>query len=255
MIDEKLFLEFCKRRPEYARQANESTLYEVVSSPATVESLVAAADQVEHKLLIAPTYQSAWDAHVLYGGQKGLAQRRAFFEKMREKENQAAYVAEYNALVKELGEDLRGLQITDLRELAAVKRENHRRKSLSGEELRELIRKENPRPTREELPWDYTPRGHTQQITLTPEVLRTAGQPNAPLPYWDFKYLNSRYPGQINERMNPTKKQYTPLPPHITREDVIHVLRGPAAQIWIRNYGSDALNRRIFQQDKFEVLK
>jgi hypothetical protein len=82
---------------------------------------------------------------------------------------------------------------------------------------------------------------------LTPEVLRTAGQPNAPLPYWDFKYLNSRYPSQINERMNEaSKKQYKPLPDNITRADVIRALRGPAAHIWIRDFGSDALNRRIF---------
>src|SRR5713101_5157024 len=115
MIDEKLFSEFCKRRPEYALQANESTLYDAVSPPATVGSLCAAADRLEHKLLIAPEYQSAWDAHVYHGHENGLAHRRVFFEKMREKENQAAYEAEYNDLIKELGEDLRDLQITDLR--------------------------------------------------------------------------------------------------------------------------------------------
>lgn len=249
MIDEKLFSEFCKRRPEYAFQANESMLYSVVSQPATVNSLCAAADQIEHKLLIAPAYKSAWDEFVfLNPDRNGIAFRREFFEKMRDKENQSAYVAEYNDLIKELGEDLRGLQITDLRELAEVKRENHRRrKSLSSEQLRELSRQENPRPIREELPWHYTPRGHTQQITLSPEVLRTAGQPNAPLPYWDFKYLNSRYPGQINERMNgASKQQHKPLPESVTRAQVIHALRGPAAQIWIRDFGSDQLNRRIF---------
>jgi hypothetical protein len=248
MIDEKLFLEFCKRRPEYAVQANESSLYDLASSPATVESLCAAANRLEDKLLLTPAYQSAWDEFVfLNPDRNGIAFRREFFKKMREKENQAAYVAEYNDLVKELGEDLRGLQITDLRELAAVKRENRRRKSLSGEQLRDLSRIENPRPIREELPWQYTPRGHTQQIALTPEVLRTAGQPNAPLPFWDFKYLNSRYPGQINERMNAAPKQYKPLPDNITRADVIRALRGPAARIWVRDYGHDALNKKIFE--------
>jgi hypothetical protein len=257
MIDEKLFLEFCKRRPEYALQANESTLYNVVSPPATVNSLCAAADHLEHKLLIAPAYKSAWDEYVfLNPDRNGTAFQREFFKKMRDKESQSAYVAEYNALIKELGEDLRGLQITDLRELAAVRRENHRRKSLSGEQLRELSRQENPRPLREELPRLYTPRGHTREIVLTPEVLRTAGQAGASLPYWDFKYLNSRYPGQINERMNAAAApKYKPLPDNITRGEVIRALRGPAAHIWIRDFGRDALNRRIFHQDQIEILE
>jgi len=257
MIDEKLFSEFCKRRPEYAIQANESTLYEAASLPATVGGLCSAADRLEDKLLLAPAYERAWQEFVLLNPERsGTAFRREFFEKMRDKENQSAYVAEYNELIKELGEDLRGLQITDLRELAATKRENRRRLSLSSEQRRDLCRQENPRPLREELPRLYTPRGHTREIVLTPEVLRTAGKPNAPLPYWDFKYLNSRYPGQINERMNAVPKtQYKPLPDNITRGEVIRALRGPAAHIWIREYGEDALNRRIFHQDQIEILE
>jgi hypothetical protein len=249
MINEDLFKRFCEARPEYGLQANESILYEVSPSQ-TVEGLCRAADQQEDKLLLAPEYASAWSAFVFHNpGKEGTAFKREFLKKMRDKEIQAAYERAYNDLVRELGEQLRGLPISDLQEIAATRRENARRKALSAEQLRELSRAENPRTTREELPLLYTPRGATQQITLSAEVLRTAGQPNSPLPLWDFKYLNTRYPGQINARMNAAEKpQYRKLPDDVTRQQVIAALRDrELARVWTRTYGADQLNSKIFQ--------
>jgi hypothetical protein len=218
--------------------------------PLTQQSMQVAVDRLdeENKLVLAAEYSSAWNQYVLYNEDKsGFAYRKEFLNKMRSVEKRKSYEYEYNELIKLLGEDLRGLQITDLRELAAVKHENRRRRSLPGEKLHELCRQENPRPDREQLPWHCTPRGHTRQIELTAEVLSTAGRPNASLPFLDFKYLNARYPGQINARMNATpKKQYKPLPNNISRLDVIRALRGPAAHIWKRDYGSGQLSDRVF---------
>jgi hypothetical protein len=176
--------------------------------------------------------------------QIGSAHRIAFIEALRAKE----MIAEQARLVEELGESFRGLPLEDLRQIAETRKENARRKSLSKEELSALARQERPTPTADELPQFYTPRGHTQQIELTPEVLRTAGRPNSPLPYWDFKYLNSRYPGQVNERMNgSSQRRYKELPPSVTREQVIAaVANKELARIWLREYGSTNLNNRIF---------
>src|SRR6266481_1307164 len=137
MSDEQMIEKVFEARPEFAVGANGPMLLDKASRPLTVESLIHAANQLEDVLLLAPAYQSAWDEYKFYNSEKsGLAFRRIFLEKMRKEELQATYVHDYNALVKELGEDNRGLPIADLREIAATRRENARRKSLSGEELR-----------------------------------------------------------------------------------------------------------------------
>ena len=87
-------------------------------------------------------------------------------------------------------------------------------------------------------------------LKATLEILQAAGTRNADLSIRDFKFLVSRYGSQkVNERMGvpSQKKQYKPLPDNITRADVIRALRGPAARIWVRDYGHDQLNRKIFE--------
>ena len=247
--ENEILKEFYERHPELNVNANDNVLIEK-AAPVSLQNLEWAADQLEGALLLSPSYKSAWDAYVLYNPEKsGTAFKREFFSKLRDKEAKAAYEQEYEGLVKELGEQVRGLPIEDLRDIAATRRENARRKSLSSEQLRDLSRAENPRPNREELPMLYTPKGHTQQITLSAEVLRTAGQPGSPLPLFDFKYLNTRYPGQINARMNAAEKpQYKKLPDSVTKEQVIAALRDrELAKIWTRTYGADQLNSKIFQ--------
>jgi hypothetical protein len=247
MNDKEVLAQFYKERPEFARDCNGWLLLERAKKPLTIENLTAAANQLEGVLALHPDYEEAWLQFLEYnpGQGKGLAFRRQFFEELREKESKR----EYEALVKELGENLRGLPLSDLREIDATRKENKRRLSLNKEDLRDLCIQENPpQARRDELPQFYTPRGHSQQIELTPEVLRTAGRPNAPLPFWDFKYLNSRYPGQINERLNGnSQRRYKPLPMEVTREHVITAMRNKElAPIWLREYGSTNLNNRIF---------
>jgi hypothetical protein len=243
--------EFVAEKEAYLRENIEKISARLAGQSLTAQSMHVVIDRLdeENPLTLAAEYDSAWNQHILYHEDKsGFAFRKECLNKMRTAEKRKSYVHEYNELIKFLGEDLRGHQIADLRELAAVKRENNRRKALPSEQLRELSRQENPRPDREQLPWHYTVRATGKQIELTAEVLSTAGRQNSQLPIWDFKYLNTRYPGQINARMNPApeKKQYKPLPANVTGADVVRAMRGPAARIWLRDYGPDALNNKLF---------
>jgi len=251
MNDQEILAKFFEARPEFAVQANGSTLLDKVSRPLTVDSLISAASQLEHVLLLAPAYQSAWDEFTFYNPERtNTAERRVFFEAMRKKEQQAAYVHNYNRLIEEVGEVNRGLPISDLQELAATKRENARRKALTSDELRTLAREERPLPKAAELPTVYTlPNG--TEIVLTADILKAAGTRNAALSLRDFRFLCERYgSAAVNERMgvpSVQKKQYDPLPDSITRAEVIQALRGPAAHIWKRKYGIDQLNKRVFE--------
>jgi hypothetical protein len=245
MTEKDVLAQFYKERPEYARDANGWQLLGRAARPLTIESLIAASNSLEHVLLLHPDYEEEWFQFLEYNPEKdGLAFRREFFEKMREKEAKR----EYEVLVKELGENLRGLPLSDLREISSTRKENKRRLSLNKDDLRDLCVQENPRQGPEELPQFYTPRGHSQQIELTAEVLRTAGRQNSPLPWRDFLYLNSRFPGQINGRMNgSSQRRYKQLAPEVTREQVITAMRNKElAPIWLREYGSTNLNNRIF---------
>src|SRR5229473_5838975 len=154
MNDREVIAAFLQKyRPEFYVMGN-VPLFDGASRPLTVNSLLSAVNQIEHKLLVAPVYQSAWDAFVLYNEDKSsIAHRRQFFEAMRHKEIQSEEKREYNELMKELGrEDLRGIPLQDLREIAATQRENLRRLSLSGRQLHELCKQENPLPQRGALP-------------------------------------------------------------------------------------------------------
>lgn len=123
MNDQQALAEFYQLRPELDIRANDSFLIEK-AAPVSIHSLSVAAIQLEDKLLIAPAYESAWQAFVLYNPEKkGTAFRREFFEKMRDKEIQAAKKHEYDSLIKELGrEDLRGTPLQDLREIVVKPR-------------------------------------------------------------------------------------------------------------------------------------
>ena len=64
----------------------------------------------------------------------------------------------------------------------------------------------------------------------------------------DFKWLMERFGSEaVNQRINPASvKKYEPLPKEVTREQVLVALRTEAARSWVRRYGADALNKRIF---------
>jgi len=251
-MNEKEFIStFLKQhRPEFDVDANVNLLLDAATRPLTNKSLAEAVFHVEHKLVLAPEYASAWSEHLLYHeDQNTLAHRRIFLAEMRKNELQKRYVHDYNALVKELGEDLRGLPIEDLREIAATRRENARRKSLDVDELRTLAREERPVPQADELPLTYVPFGKKREVELTAEVLKRAGSRNAELSVRDFKWLVERYGSEaVNQRMNPASmKKYELLPKEVSREQVLQALRTEAARSWVRRFGADQLNKRIFE--------
>jgi hypothetical protein len=155
MNDQQTLAEFYQRkRPDLNVRANDSFLIERAGKPITAESLLIAASQLEGTLLLTPAYQSAWNQFVLFNPKKkSTAFRRQFLDVMRQKEIQSAEKHEYNSLLKELGrEDLRGIPLRDLREIAATQRENNRRRSLNGSQLSDLALTERPLPTRGTLP-------------------------------------------------------------------------------------------------------
>ncbi len=122
MNDQEIIAKLFESRLEFAVQANSSSLLERAAKPITVESLNAAADQLRDTLLLASACESAWQEHKFYNpDRKNLAERSLFIEKWRKQE----LLHEYNSLLKELGrEDLRGIPLGDLREIAAIEREN-----------------------------------------------------------------------------------------------------------------------------------
>ena len=154
-------------------------------------------------LLITPALKSAWDAFTLYYPERNtIAHRRQFLDALRQQEIKGAEKREYNDLIKELGrEDLRGIPLQDLREIAATQRENKRRKSLNGSQLSELARTERPVPQPAELPQFYTPFGKKEAVELTAQVLQDAGKRNAALSIYDLKFLVNRYGSKVNERL------------------------------------------------------
>jgi len=251
MNEKEIITAFVKQhRPEFDVDANVNLLLDVAQRPITPQGLFVAVNAIEHRLLLSPEYASAWSEHLLYHEHENtLAHRRPFLESLRKQELQKQYVHDYNDLIAELGESLRGLPIEDLREIQATRRENARRKSLNREELGVLARQEHPAPQADELPLTYVPFGKKREVELTAEVLKRAGSRNAELSLPDFKWLIERYGSKaINERINPASvKRFEELPAHITREQVLAALRTEAARSWVRRYGADALNKRIFE--------
>jgi hypothetical protein len=259
--ERKVVEEFYQQNPQWRREANTSFLLERSTKPVTVESLVAAAYLLRESLLLAPDYQEEWEnekerlerekelglsSSYHRAEQIGTAHRIAFIEKLREKEMKE----EQERLVEELGGgSFRGLPLEDLRQIAATRKENARRKSLNSAELSALAREERPTPTAPGLPWTYQPFGKTESVELTAEVLRSAGGRNSPLTIRDFKFLCERWGSdKVNERMNgSSQRRYKPLPPEVTREQVIAAMRNKElASIWLREHGSQNLNNRIF---------
>ena len=173
---QKTLAEFYQRkRPDLDVRANDSFLIEKAGKPISIQNLLVAANQLQDTLLLTPAYQSAWDGFVFYDPEKkGTAFRRQFLEQMRLKEIKSAEMHEYNSLLKELGrEDLRGILLRDLREIAATQRENSRRRSLNGSQLSELALTERPLPTRGSLPSTW----FGADIS-TPLALRTLAKKN-----------------------------------------------------------------------------
>lgn len=187
MNDQQILTEFYQQlRPDLDVRANDRFLIEQSTKPVTVGSLYVSAAQLSAKLVLHPAYESAWQEFVFYNpDRKNLAERNLFLEQMRQKEIQSASRHEYNSLIRELDrEDLRGIPLQDLRELAATQRENNRRKSLSGPQLHELSKKENPLPQRGELPTSW----FGADIS-TPQALRSLAKKNVA----SFKALCERF--------------------------------------------------------------
>jgi hypothetical protein len=195
----EILTKFYKLRPDLDVRANDGFLIEKAEKPISIPSLLVAAHQLEDTLLLTLAYQSAWDEFVFYNPEKkSTAFLRQFLEEMRQKEQKY----EYDSLLKELGrEDLRGIPLEDVREIAATQRENNRRKSLPVPQLRELSRLERPVPQPNELPQLYTPFGKKEAVELTAQVLQDAGKRNAALSVYDLKFLVHRYGSKVNERI------------------------------------------------------
>ncbi len=204
MNDQQTLAEFYRLRPELDVRANDGFLIEKAGEPISIQSLMVAANKLEGTLLITPAYESAWDEFLFHNSEKkGAAFRRQFLEEMRLKEIQSAEKHEYNSIIKELGrEDLRGLPLEDLREIAATHRENKRRKSLTVSELRELSKAENPAPQPDALPETYVPIGKKRPVELTADVLRRAGTRTGEISTADLKFLIRRYgASEVNKRL------------------------------------------------------
>jgi hypothetical protein len=176
MIDQQILTDFYRQRPEFDVRANDSFIIEKATKPLTIESLWVAADQLRDKLVLAPAFASAWhEFTALNPNRNNAAERNQFAEQMREKEVQLAEKQEYESLITELGrKELRGTSLQDLRNLAAIQRENKRRLSLSRSQLGELARKETgyEKPSEwPKLPLRMVPRGQVTSIAIDANYL------------------------------------------------------------------------------------
>lgn len=218
-------------QPFFEVDANKRTILDYLTSKnlaITEENALAAIVVLHDTLLIAPEFSDGWSAfiqkHPQYGNKANMF--RAFeilngddptvsnFEEIAALPDQPLVVnSRYETAVREQREkeqlveelknpNLASLDLTDLRHLVAQKREQKRLQSLSTEELRKVVRHENPVPQPAELPGTYKPIGSNFEIALTSEAIRIAGSRGADLNNDDLRFLIRRYGAdKVNARL------------------------------------------------------
>jgi|HubBroStandDraft_6_1064221.scaffolds.fasta_scaffold02488_15 hypothetical protein len=200
MNDQEIIAKFFEVRPEFAVQANISFLRDQAAKPLTVESLSAAADQLRDTLLLAPEYESAFEAFLFHNGKKkNLAERAIFIETMRAKEIQAAASQEYEALIKQLGEKWRGNTIERLREVVEKRRIHNMTASQFKEQRAPTPKEHRPYAEFPTLPEILVLPGNVQATRIDAAFLTN-------LPKTDFylyRRLYNKFGGQqITDRQN-----------------------------------------------------
>ena len=238
MNDQQILAEFYKLRPDIDVNANDKTLI-YTASPVSISSLSAAATRLESELLLAPAYKSAWDEYAfLNPDRSGIAFRREFLEKTRNKEIQLTAQREYDSLIKQFGENLRGTPIEKLREMGV-------RHDLI-EKICRLLR--NP----EGGTWGGKYSDHDLSVFKKKAQFMSEADLTTRLEEVVYAQKTAKQnAGQIRQELEanrPALGKYHPydtLPP-ITADNLKAILRSHRANEYLRRFGAIQLNDVLF---------